>query len=135
MARSMRAPLLEADAADALTERLTECGVPWPLAYAFVPWIVAVNRVEPGMTPWLREATRLTVLAQREWAEPTASIEIALEGARAASEDLAAAIDSPGDLFVVYDKRVAALLVLYGLVSVLKHAAPSAWATERGLGW
>lgn len=135
MAGSMRIPLLEADAADASAERLTRGGVPWPLAYLLCPWMEAVNRVGPGMTPWLRETTRLTVLAQREWAEPTTTVEVALERARAASEALAVAIDSPGTLVTVYEKRMAALAALYGLIVASRQAMPSAWATEHGLGW
>jgi hypothetical protein len=135
MARSMRTSASDSDAADALTERFTRCGVPWPLAHALSPWMSVIDRVEPGMTPWLRETARLTLLAQREWVEPATRIETALERARAASEDLATAIDGPGDRGAVYEKRAAARAALYGLVGALRQAAPSFWATQHGLGW
>jgi hypothetical protein len=87
------------------------------------------------MTPWLRETTRLTVLAQREWREPTTQIEEALERARAASEALAAAIDGPDGCDDVYEQRAAARAALYGLVAALRQAVPSAWTIAHGLGW
>ncbi|WP_238292757.1 hypothetical protein [Methylobacterium longum] len=97
--------------------------------------MLAVDRVGPGMTPWLRETTRLTVLAQREWVEPTTRIEAALQRAGTASEALAAAIDGPYDSGAVYERRAAARAALYGLVAALRQAAPSVWAIEHGLGW
>lgn len=102
MAGSMRTPTSDGDAADALTDCFTRCGVPWPLAHALSPWMSVIDRVGPGMTPWLRETTRLTVLAQREWAEPTARVETALERTEAASEALAEAIDGPDGCDDVY---------------------------------
>lgn len=135
MARPMKAFPPDGDAANALTERFTKCGVPWPLAHALSPWMSVVERVGPGMTPWLRETTRLTVLAQREWTEPAARIGTALGRAGAASEALAVAIDGPDDRGAVHEKRAAARAALYGLVAALRQAVPSAWAMERGLGW
>lgn len=135
MAGPRRTPPSDGDAADALTERFTRCGMPWPLAHAFSPWMSVIDRVGPGMAPWLRETTRLTVLAEREWIESTTRIETALERVRAASEALAVAIDGPGARGAVYEKRAAARAALYGLVAALRQAVPSAWAAERGLGW
>ena len=135
MARSLRSPPSNRDGSDAMTQRLTGCGVPWPLAHALSPWMSVVDCVGPGMTPWLRETARLTLLAQREWVEPAARIETALERARSASEDLAMAIDGPGDRGAVYEKRAAARAALYGLVGALRQAAPSFWATQHGLDW
>ena len=135
MAGSFKTLQPAGDAADAFTERFTRCGVPWPLAHALSPWMSVVDRVGPGMTPWLRETTRLTVLAQREWTEPTTRIEAALERAGTASDALAAAIDGPYDLGVVHEKRAAARSALYDLVAALRQAVPSAWTTKHGLGW
>lgn len=135
MVGSLKAPSPDRDDADAFTERFTRCGVPWPLANALSPWMSVVRHVGPGMTPWLRETTRLTVLAQREWAKPTPRIEAALQRAGTAAEALVVAIDGPHDLSVVHEKRAAARAALYGLVAVLRQAAPSAWTTEHGLGW
>lgn len=135
MAGSTRKSPLNGDAGDALTERFSRCGVPWPLAHALSPWMAVVDRVGPGMTPWLRETTRLTLLAQREWTEPATRIEAGLQKAADASEALAVAIDGPDDLGAVHEKRAAARAALYSLVAALRQAAPSAWATEHGLGW
>ncbi|KNY20025.1 hypothetical protein [Methylobacterium sp. ARG-1] len=134
MAGSFKAPQPAGDGADAFTEHLTRCGVPWSLAHALSPWMSVVDRVGPGMTPWLRETTRLTVLAQREWTEPTTQIEEALERARAASEALAAAIDGPDGRDDVYKQRAAARAALYDLVAALRQAVPSAWTIAHGLG-
>lgn len=131
----LRAHQVASDPADALTKRFTQCGVPWPLAHALSPWLSVVDRAGPGMTPWLRETTRLTVLTQRGWTEPTTRVEAALQRAGTASEALAVAIDGPYDQGVVRERRVAARAALYGLVAALRQAVPSAWATERGLGW
>jgi hypothetical protein len=135
MAGSFEAPQPVGDGADAFTERLTRCGVPWPLSRALSPWMSVVDRVGPGMTPWLRETTRLTVLAQREWTAPTTQIEKALQRARAASEALAAAIDGPDGRDDVYEKRAAARAALYSLVAALRQAVPSAWTIAHGQGW
>ena len=135
MAGSMRTSPLNGDAADALTERFSRCGVPWPLAQALSPWMAVVDRVGPGMTPWLRETTRLTVLAQREWTDPATRIEAALQRAADASEALAVAIDGPDARGAVHEKRAAARAALYSLVAALRQAAPSAWAAQHGLGW
>jgi hypothetical protein len=135
MAGSFKALQPACDAADAFTERFTRCGVPWPLAHALSPWMSVVHRVGPGMTPWLRETTRLTVLAQRKWMEPTTRIEEALQRARAASEALAAAIDGPDGRDDVYEQRAAARAALYGLVAALRQAVPSAWTIAHGLEW
>jgi hypothetical protein len=135
MAGSFEAPQPVGDGADPFTERFTRCGVPWSLSRALSPWMSAVDRVGPGMTPWLRETTRLTVLAQREWTAPTTQIEEALQRARAASEALAAAIDGPDGRDDVYEKRAAARAALYGLVAALRQAVPSAWTIAHGQGW
>jgi hypothetical protein len=135
MARPWTASPPDRDDEDALTERFTQCGLPWPRAHALGPWMTVVDRVWPGMTPWLRETTRLAALAEREWAEPTTAVEAALRRAGTASEALAVAIDGPYELGVVCEKRAAARAALYGLVAVLRQAEPSAWATQHGLGW
>lgn len=109
-------------------------GIPPWVALMLEPWLDAIQRVGPGSTPWLREASAAMSECIREWVDLTPQIEDSLTGACDASDELVALIDGPcwGDAEL---QRQVTWAAMGGLIEALRGVEPCEEKASIGLGW